>query len=528
MTSSRAGDRVGIDDSRIDELTNLIRNSFRVRPNHDPIYVDMGGNLQRFSASQHQIVFGRRGSGKSCLMVHYYRNANEDYDTLALFVDADEVKKLQYPDLLIRLLLSIFEQLPSARRRWWQVVLRQSNVVQDQVKALRLLLDTAVSQDVTQNTETRRRRNLVASGDAQAGSIGAEISTETSSGHEAVFRAEKLDAIERHLQDYKSALRWGLERTGSKQATLLIDDFYLLSPSIQPDVVDYLHRLVRGTDIYLKIGTVRHRTELLRADNGQAIGVELYQDVEEINLDRTFEDLVSTQAYLAQMLGAMAAQVGIDDLYDGSYFNPDALRELTLASGGVPRDFLTIFVEAVGAAREQDRRWLTPTHIRKAAGRNNYRTKIKNLQIDTGPDSGALERVFQDLTSFCLREKKKTAFLISQEDAQRLPSAHEYVMQLMDFKLIHIIEPDTSAASGRGGRYEAYTLDWAIFMEPRLRTINHVEFWRTDDESRRVGVREAPVYPLDRVALAVAADTQLSSEALLDAIGSEVGIENGV
>jgi hypothetical protein len=35
-------------------------------------------------------------------------------------------------------------------------------------------------------------------------------------------------------------------------------------------------------------------------------------------------------------------------------------------------------------------------------------------------------------------------------------------------------------------------------MEPRLRNIDHVEFWKTDEDRRRVGVREAPDYDLAR------------------------------
>ena len=69
----------------------------------------------------------------------------------------------------------------------------------------------------------------------------------------------------------------------------------------------------------------------------------------------------------------------------------------------------------------------------------------------------------------------------------------------MDFKLIHVVEVDTSAASGRPGCYEAYTLDFSLFMEPRRRNIEIVEFWKIDDNRRRTGIREAPVYPLPRV-----------------------------
>ena len=35
-------------------------------------------------------------------------------------------------------------------------------------------------------------------------------------------------------------------------------------------------------------------------------------------------------------------------------------------------------------------------------------------------------------------------------------------------------------------------------MEPRVRNIEHVEFWRVDNDHRRVGVRESPNYDLKR------------------------------
>ena len=73
----------------------------------------------------------------------------------------------------------------------------------------------------------------------------------------------------------------------------------------QPDVLDYLHRIVRDTDLFLKVATIRHRTSLVRNDP-QTIGVEPSQDVEEISLDRTLEDLNATQGFLWQMLASIA------------------------------------------------------------------------------------------------------------------------------------------------------------------------------------------------------------------------------
>ena len=80
-----------------------------------------------------------------------------------------------------------------------------------------------------------------------------------------------------------------------------------------------------------------------------------------------------------------------------------------------------------------------------------------------------------------------------------LEREHETIKQLMDFKLIQVVEPDTSAASNRPGRYEAYTLDFSFFMEPRRRGIEIIEFWKMSDNHQRKGLREAPLYSLDRL-----------------------------
>jgi hypothetical protein len=39
-----------IDDSELDKVVSIVRNSFRVHENQDPIYVDVAGNLERVAA----------------------------------------------------------------------------------------------------------------------------------------------------------------------------------------------------------------------------------------------------------------------------------------------------------------------------------------------------------------------------------------------------------------------------------------------------------------------------------------------
>lgn len=353
--------------------------------------------------------------------------------------------------------------------------------------------------------------------------MDAGLFAEEAARRTTAFTSKKIENLERHLKDYKSALVEALRESRFEHSAVIVDDFYLIDARRQPDVIDYMHRLLRGTDFYLKVGTVRHRTVLVRHEGSQTVGVELAQDVEEINLDQTFEDIDATRRYLTRMLDSMAAKVGLEDLSQSGVISDDALLQLTLASGGVPRDFLNIFVEAVNAARDSGWERLTPKSIYKGAGRVSYRTKLTSLREDAGTEATGLEKVLSDLTTYCLKEKRKTAFLVSQDESRTYKDVHELIQQLMDFKLIHVIEPDTSAASGRPGRYEAYALDLSLFMEPRLRNIEHVEFWKIDEQRRRRGLREAPVYSLERAkGLLIGGNVQPVEQAISDIRAEEV------
>jgi energy-coupling factor transporter ATP-binding protein EcfA2 len=357
---------MSLDSPELDKLVELIRDSFRVRRNQDPIYVDVGGHLRRVSSKQHQVIFGRRGSGKSCLLVHFLRISKHDKAT-PIYILADEFKKLRYPDVLIRLLIEILESIP-VRYRWYKRIVRRRIETDEYASQLRKLLDLADESDVIRETRKQTSRKAGAGANLPQGittSIGA--SSEASEGQKSSFVERKLDFLERHLKDYKAAIVRETKHLGNDHIPVLIDDFYLFPRDKQPDVIDYLHRLLRDTNLILKVATIRHRTSLIR-NSPQTVGVEIAQDVEEISLDRTLENLEATQAFLHEMLDSMARRAGVTGV--DRFFNSSSFQALTLVSGGVPRDFLTIFVQAVEAAKSSGNlRWLTPTFVYKGAGR---------------------------------------------------------------------------------------------------------------------------------------------------------------
>lgn len=485
----------GLEDPRVGQLRSLISESFRIRRNHKPIYVDIGSNLGRVRSKQHQVIFGRRGSGKSCLVIHFLNIIKSEGRTESTYILMDEYKKLKYPDVLIRLVIDILNGLHIPLRRTRRFF-RAPSIPDKQISKLHNLLDSADESDIIQKDSRENSDYAKASASRFGATTEAQATSRNATDRTASFREKKLDYLERHIRDFKDSII-KYQSKHESHSYLVIDDFYLVNPEIQPDILDYVHRLVRDSSIYLKLATVRHRTTLSR-NYPQTVGLELSQDAESIDLDKTFEDFDSTRKFLSDMLDSLGHKVGIASVSE-EIFNPDAFEALTLASGGVPRDFLNTFSFAVESAlATNSKRWLTPTAVYKGASRHAWQAKLSLMREDISGDADGLERLLTDLIDFCLNKSKKTAFLVSQDDAQSNPEMFEIIQQLMDFKLIHVVEPDTSAASGRPGRYAAYTLDFSFFMEPRRRGIEIVEFWKVDDQRRRKGIREAPVYPLNR------------------------------
>ena len=255
---------MSLDDARLDALRDHISNSFRVHPTQDPTYVDVSGHLNRLASPQHQVIFGRRGTGKSCLLVHYHRRFAPGNGVASIYLNADDVKQLSFPDVLIRTLIVLFEGLPGYRPSLIARIFGRSSSLQKQVAELRHRLDQPNAAKIERDEKRGVKDKVTAGASIGKAKFGGESTDEASLRTKSSFAEEKIDYLQRHLPDFKALVIEAVERSGYERAAFLLDDLYLIKRPDQPDFVDYLHRLLRGTNCYLKLGTVRHRTSLMR------------------------------------------------------------------------------------------------------------------------------------------------------------------------------------------------------------------------------------------------------------------------
>jgi hypothetical protein len=301
--------------------------------------------------------------------------------------------------------------------------------------------------------------------------VGAAVETKTGNEYSAAAedrldrketpKRDKVNILLRKIIDFQKIFDQIVELSGS-DAFILLDDLYHLRRADQPQVLDYFHRIVKGRSVWLKIGTIRHRTDWYWHGNPPT-GLKLGDDCDDIDLDITLEKYELARTFLLQIIDQIIKEAGLPGhkhlLADGG------VERLVLASGGVARDFLTIFRKAVDVARERGKIYrgdrINAEDVNRAAGEHD-RAKRDELRRDTEEGREALEKALSQIRNFCV-ENNVNCFLVEQTDAGNL------LDELVDLRFVHIVRSRTTVREQQGTLYTAYMLDISQYTGERLR-----------------------------------------------------------
>ena len=480
------------------------------------------GTLSRALAKRPHIVFGRRGSGKSSLLRKAVADLTIDRRPIA-FVDLETFKGHSYPDVLISILIQTLERFsqwldtaavnPANKTSFWQKFFGATPKRRPFDKERTRALSQRLRQEIDDlkrvlleedriTTETRSVNSESAEGyigvSAKASVGPGEIagkagSRAKASSEEEVserFTRSKLDLLHRRIIEYQKIF-CDLSSLSGGDSYLVLDDLYHIRRTDQPRVIDYFHRLGKSSSLWIKIGTIRHRSSWY-INGDPPIGIKIGDDGDEIDLDLTLEKYQQAKEFLSKILKGFfdAASLKVDDiLTDG------ALDRLVLASGGVARDFLGIFRRSIGIARNRTSGARGPKigveDVNEAAGEYDQ-YKREELSRDTSKeDEQPIESEFAKIREFCLDSANANCFLIDKDAPNRLS---DRVEELTDLRLVHKVRSRVTISSRPGKLFEAYMLDVSQYTASRKkRELEIIEFWRMDstERLRRVGL----IYP---------------------------------
>ncbi len=420
--NSDSGRISGVQDHRVDELVRLISARSRVSSIEPSlVYVpDARASLSTITASRHHLVFGRRGAGKSALLMEARREVEREGD-LVSWTNIQTLRNESSQRIFLFVLEDLLATIISGR----------------QSVSPRSSLALSLSEVHEQIRQLTNRDN-----------------TSVEEAMRVVPRAQR-------------ALAQYLAMEGVR-VFAFIDDFYYVPRDSQPAILDMIHGVTRDTNVWLKIASIRHLTNWWQAS--PPTGLQSGQDADLIDLDVTLQDPEKASNFLEGILAEYGRRVGIVTL--SRVFNRTALDRLVLASGAVPRDYMVLAVSALGRARRRPNARLAGVQdVNQAAG-DAASSKIQELEEDMAANSGVGERTLQSLAvirDFCLDEESFTYFLVGYRDKEQSPKLYSLLTDLMDVRLIHLIDSGVSDSHQAGLRFEAYMLDLSQFSGSRLK-----------------------------------------------------------
>jgi hypothetical protein len=511
MESSKSTpDPTAPNDEQVAKLLALLAEAARAGPETVGRFVSpRPGILEEASARRHQLVHGRRGVGKSTLLRRVAAGGS-GVSREVIFIDVETLRGRPYPDVLIELLARLLKDLESRLRRDGLMVRLKRRRLLRRVRRVSDLMDRLLKEPQTAEltvkelrSESRHTaRRLGGSGQIKvtiphklvtgSGSVDAGMTKESDKGNkteaasEAHYERTKMDGLSEAAILISSVL--GAAHDELKVPTLVVlDDFYHIRLADQPEVLAYLHQVVKELDIYLKICGVKHRLNTYE-DGDPPVGMEPDHDADQIALEVTLERFESAKEFLEKVLAGITERVNVDL---ETLITDGGRERLVLASGGVARDYLSAVRGALRNATERPasgtriRNKITAEDVARAASAL-YEQKQEELKKDAGEEAEALRSRLSEIIDFAIEANRTNVFLVEATKLQEEDWGKQ-IQGLVDLRLLHKVETLSTKRGGEtyaGRKFTAFTLDLAAWTSTRSERIAPMDFWKTSEKQK--------------------------------------------
>ncbi len=452
-------------------------------------FVDVGSLFTLLSSTDHQILYGRRGTGKTHALTYLADNREEKGDAVVsvdlrnvgssggLYADLTRTIEERATCLLVDTLSAVYEKL-------YEYSVENSDVV-DLAQAGPALDGLAEAM-----TQVRVIGRVEAESMAQAegetkdqstykigvgmDTIGASASSRSSRRDRvAVGQTVRQTGTEMLTVNFGSlgaAVRRLIDQLNGKRIWILLDEWSSVPLDLQPLLADLLRRSVLSAPLVtVKIAAIEQRSQFLvpRAE-GDYLGIEVGADASaDVNLDDFMvfdnaatraEEFFRNLVFRHFMAAADASDDGNCDLpqVEGEFVRLGftqrrAFEEFVRAAEGVPRDGINILSLAAQRANEAQ---ISIEHIRSAATAWYQRDKDNAVRAN--------ERA-QELLSWIIHEvigeRRARAFLLRSNVSDKL------IDDLYDARVLHVLKRGIATHDQPGIRYDVFKLDYGCYVD---------------------------------------------------------------
>lgn len=437
-------------------------------------YVD-AGILEQINNLNNQVVYGRRGTGKTHILKYYNSQLKEDSKNIPLYIDSrnlgstssffDSTKSLQFRCL--HLFQDILELISDAilnhitditcNEKQFELLQQFSDII---TMTYKQLSPTAFKQK-TENAQ----QSKVSLGYPLKGQLDCTDSSSISNELEGTV--DSPDSIT--FPEINKTIRDILKQDNSF-LYILIDEWSSLPQDLQPYLAEFIKRsFLTESNIIIKIASLEYRSNFNVRTKKDIIGFEFGGDISislEIddyyvydrnpeNISGLFSQILYKHINSELPSDYLSSEYNAKDhsaLNSRLFTNKEVFNELVRAAEGVIRDFISIFINAFFDAKQRNSDKIDKHAIVNAAQNWYERDKLSNLDADMNK---VLSRIIDDV----IGEKKARSFML-----QKSFEKNDMLLELFDARVIHIMKQGYSDKDHPGVRYNIYSLDYGTYV----------------------------------------------------------------
>jgi hypothetical protein len=451
-------------------------------------FVDVGPLSALLASADHQIVYGRRGTGKTHAFA-YISSIQEAAGNVTAYVDLRNIGSSGgiYADInrsvSERATCLLVDTLSAVHERLFEYFLStpddpdlsQSGPALDALAAaiteVMVVGSVELSEKTSQSRSDETKAGLGATLAPAQTSIAASLSSASHSAHYDEERLTRTGTERLHVNfgSTGAAFRRIAELLAPHRFWVLLDEWSSLPVDLQPYLADLLRRsLLPTTGITVKIAAIDQRSKFqFRLGSGEYLGIEVGADAAaDINLDdfMVFDnDADRAKAFFTDLIfhhaRAIASGTEYEDyipapaaeLVRAAFNTTRAFEEFVRASEGVPRDAINILSNAAQRALDDT---ITVEDVRVAARTWYQRDKDKAVSANV-----TAHRLLRQIIDTVIGDRRARAFLLQSGES------HPLIDALYDARVLHILKRNVSTHDQPGVRYDVYKLDYGCYVD---------------------------------------------------------------
>jgi hypothetical protein len=452
-------------------------------------YVSIPSLDSMLRTPQHQVVYGRRGTGKTHILKYLTRTKRNGGDA-AIYIDLRTIgsaagiygdTSLPFPARATTLLVDVVEAIHTSVYDLTLSEVAFVDLLHEIGPRLDALADAATKVKVTGDVETETVRAASSEQSRERGlgievtASGPRISADTHGSRTQSQRSEARrtergpERVHVTFGQLSGALRGLVATLPKRELWIMLDEWSSLPLDLQPFLADLLRRnAFTAPGVTVKIGAIERRSRFIQQGiQGDYVGIELGADTSaSIDIDDylSFEDdRAEVQDFFGALLFKHVVHLMTEKGGEGSgypsarefiriaFAEGSAFPRLCFFSEGVPRDALQIAALAASLAADSP---ITESDVNRS-NRDYFRRDKEGRLSPSANDA------LSEITELCVENDRRIIALRRPKQTTR-----EVVQELYDFRLLHRRAQRTSLPERPiSEKYDLFMVDLGCFED---------------------------------------------------------------